>query len=141
MKWAREELKQMNQWARKHMMKRKTLYPWDNVDRLYVPRKEGGRDFASIEDSINTSIQRLEEYIKTLRKTDHSDRKQYRQHKHQQKKCNQKTKMLRKELCEHFKRQKKRNLTRENLNIAKKGKPLERKWISSDSCKKQRNKD
>ena len=35
----------------------------NNNDRLYVPRKEGGRGFASIEDSVNTSIQRLEYYI------------------------------------------------------------------------------
>ena len=30
----------------------------------YVPRKEGGRGLASIEDSVDTSIQRLEDYIK-----------------------------------------------------------------------------
>ena len=41
----------------------KTLYPRDDVDRLYVPRKEGGRGLASIEDSVDTSIQRLEDYI------------------------------------------------------------------------------
>ena len=35
----------------------------DDVDRLYVPRKEGGRGFASIEDSVDISIQRLEDYI------------------------------------------------------------------------------
>ena len=33
------------------------------MDRLYVPRKEGGRGRASIEDSVETSIQRLEDYI------------------------------------------------------------------------------
>ena len=33
------------------------------MDRLYVPRKEGGRGLASIEDSGDTSIQRLEDYI------------------------------------------------------------------------------
>ena len=36
------------------------LHPGDNVDRLYVPRKEGGRGLASIEDSVDASIQRLE---------------------------------------------------------------------------------
>ena len=41
----------------------KALYPRDDVDRLYVSRKEGGRGLASIEDSVNTSIQRLEDYI------------------------------------------------------------------------------
>ncbi len=35
----------------------------DDVDRLYVSRKEGGRGLASIEDSVDASIQRLEDYI------------------------------------------------------------------------------
>ena len=41
----------------------KALHSSDDVDRLYVSRKEGGRGIASIEDSVNTSIQRLEYYI------------------------------------------------------------------------------
>ena len=41
----------------------KALHPRDDVDRLYVPRKEGGGGLASIEDSVDTSIQRLEDYI------------------------------------------------------------------------------
>ena len=41
----------------------KALHPRDDVDRLYVSRKEGGSGLASIEDSIETSIQRLEDYI------------------------------------------------------------------------------
>ena len=39
------------------------LHPRDDVERLYVSRKEGGRGLASIEDSVDTSIQRLENYI------------------------------------------------------------------------------
>ena len=45
------------------MTMHKTLHPRDNVDRLYVSRKEGGRGLASIEDTIDASIQRLEDYI------------------------------------------------------------------------------
>ena len=41
----------------------KALHPRDDVDRLYVSRKEGGRGLASIEDSVDASIQRLEGYI------------------------------------------------------------------------------
>ena len=41
----------------------KALHPRDDVDRLYVPRKEGGRGLASIVDSVDTSLQRLEDYI------------------------------------------------------------------------------
>ena len=41
----------------------KALHPRDDVDRLYVPRKDGGRGLASIEDSVDTSIQRYEDYM------------------------------------------------------------------------------
>ena len=41
----------------------KALHPKDDVDRLYVSRKEGGRRLGSIEDSVDASIQRLEDYI------------------------------------------------------------------------------
>ena len=53
----------MDQRTRKLMTMHKALHPRDNVDRLYVPRKEGGRGLASIEDSNDTSIQRLEDYV------------------------------------------------------------------------------
>ena len=39
------------------------MHPRDDVDRLCVSRKEGGRGLASIEDSVDTSINRLENYI------------------------------------------------------------------------------
>ena len=45
------------------MITYKALHPRDDVDRLYVLRKEGGRGVASIEDSVDASIQRLEDYI------------------------------------------------------------------------------
>ena len=41
----------------------KALHPRDNVDRLYVSRKEGGGGLASIEDTVDASIQRLEDYL------------------------------------------------------------------------------
>ena len=63
LKWTRDELKQMDQRTRKLMTMRKSLHPRYNVDRLYVSRKEGGRGLASIEDSIDTSIQWLEAFI------------------------------------------------------------------------------
>ena len=64
LKWTRDELKQMDQRTRKLMIMHKALYHRDDVDRLYVPRKERGRGLASIEDSVDTSIQRLEDYVK-----------------------------------------------------------------------------
>ena len=44
------------------MTPHKALHPKDDVDRLYVFRKEGGRGRASIEESVDASIQRLEDY-------------------------------------------------------------------------------
>ena len=41
----------------------KALHPRDVVNELYVSRKEGGRKLASIEDSVDVSLQRLEDYI------------------------------------------------------------------------------
>ena len=40
----------------------KALHHRDDVDRLYVSRKEGGREPSSIEDSVDASIQWLEDY-------------------------------------------------------------------------------
>ena len=45
------------------MTMHKALHPRDDVDRLYVSRKKGGRGHTSTEDSIDASIQRLEVYI------------------------------------------------------------------------------
>ena len=41
----------------------KALHLGEDVDRLYVSRKEGGWALVLIEDSVDTSIQRLEDYI------------------------------------------------------------------------------
>ena len=63
LKWTREELKQIDQRIRKLMPMHKALHTRDDVDRLYVSRREGGRELASIEDNVDASIQRLEDYI------------------------------------------------------------------------------
>ena len=41
----------------------KALHPRDDVDRLYVARKEGGRGLANIEDTVDASIQLLKDYL------------------------------------------------------------------------------
>ena len=50
----------MDQRTRKLMTMLKSLHPRDDVNRLYVSRIEGGRGLTSIENSIESSIQRLE---------------------------------------------------------------------------------
>ena len=44
----------------------KALHPRENVERLYVSRKEGGIGLTSIEDSVDASIQQLEDFIEKL---------------------------------------------------------------------------
>ena len=58
LKWTRDELRQMDQRTRKLMTMHKALHPRDDV-----PRKEGGRGLASVEDDVDASIQQLEDYI------------------------------------------------------------------------------
>ena len=45
------------------MTKHKPLHPRNDVDRLHVSKKEVGRGLANIEDNVEASIQRLEDYI------------------------------------------------------------------------------
>ena len=53
----------MKQRTRKLMTMHKALHPRGNIDRQYVSRKEEGRGFASIKDGVDSSIQRLQDYI------------------------------------------------------------------------------
>ena len=40
------------------------LHSGEDIDRLHLSRKKRGGGLSSIEDSVETSIQRLEDYIK-----------------------------------------------------------------------------
>ena len=40
-----------------------SLHPKSDVDRLYIPRKEGGRGLISIEDCVELAIRGLEVYV------------------------------------------------------------------------------
>ena len=50
--------------TRKLVTMHEALHPRDDVERLYVSRKEGGRGLTSIEDTVDAYIQRLEDYMK-----------------------------------------------------------------------------
>ena len=63
LQWIRVELKQIDQRLRKLMTMHKALHPSDDVDSLYISRKEGRRELTRIEDSVDSSMQRFEEYI------------------------------------------------------------------------------
>ena len=49
----------MDQRTRKLMAMHKALHPRNDVHRLYISIKEGGRELIGIDDSIDASIQRL----------------------------------------------------------------------------------
>ena len=49
------------------MMLHKALHSREDVDKLYMLRKEGGRGLAHIQDSVDASIKPLEDYIKRRR--------------------------------------------------------------------------
>ena len=78
LRWTKQELKQMYQRIRKLITMHNALHPRDNIDRLYVSRKEGGRGLAS----INTPTQR--QHRKTQSRTDDNHKKWYWQHNGQQ---------------------------------------------------------
>ena len=65
----------MDKITRKLMTMHKTLHPRYDVDRLYASRKEGRRGLASMENSVDESIQRL--HRKIQRRTVYSHQKQY----------------------------------------------------------------
>ena len=44
------------------------LYPRDDIDRLYVLRKKGGRGLVIMKDSVDVSVKGLEQYIKKSKK-------------------------------------------------------------------------
>ena len=104
------------------MTMQKPLHPRDDIDRIYVPRK-GGRGLISIEDSVDASIQRLEDYIeKCGGKLITATRKNIDNTRINRTKIPRKQKWGRKNLWT-FDATNNRHLTQENVDVAKKGKP------------------
>ena len=104
------------------MTMHKALHPRDDVDRLYVSRKERGRGHVSIEDNVDASIQKLDDYIEkhewglfTAIRNDTDNTKDNRMT------ITRKQKWEEKQLYGRFKRLIK-NLTRQSLDMAKKRK-------------------
>ena len=78
----KEELQQMDQRTRELITTRESLYQRDDIDKLYVSRKERGRGLACLEDSLDSSIRRLVDYIKKSKRRIITQKK----HKDQKKK-------------------------------------------------------
>ena len=120
LKWTREEFRQRDERIRKLMAMHKVLHPRDGIDRLYVSRKEEERGLANIEDSVDTSISRFEDYIKKKKERLITV---IENNTNQQNNNNLKAKMGRKTTVWIFQAENKQNFTRENLDMAKKWKP------------------
>ena len=61
--WRKSELQAIDRKTRKLFTIYGTLHPKSDVDRLYIPRKEGGRGLISIEDCVELAIRGLEVYV------------------------------------------------------------------------------
>ena len=61
--WRKRELQAIDRKTRKLFTIYGALHPTSDVDRLYIPRKEGGRGLISTEDCVELAIRGLEVYI------------------------------------------------------------------------------
>ena len=62
--WKNSELHSMDRMTRKVLNMYQALHPRSNVDRLYLPRSEGGKDLLSLEESVNAEKRSLGQYLK-----------------------------------------------------------------------------
>ena len=61
--WRKSELQAIDRKTRKLLTIYGALHPKSDVDRLCIPRKEGGRGLISIEDCVELTIRGLEVYV------------------------------------------------------------------------------
>ena len=61
--WRKSEPQAMDRKTRKLFTIYGALHPNSDVDRLYIPRKEGGRGLISIKDCVELAIRGLEVYV------------------------------------------------------------------------------
>ena len=65
--WNCTELTQLDRRTRKLMRMHNALHPKSNVDRLYIPRREGGRGLQGVEETVKVKNLGLENYVKESR--------------------------------------------------------------------------
>ena len=61
--WRKSELQAIDRKTRKLFTMYGALHPKSDVDRLYIPKNEGGRGLISIEDCVELAIRGLEVYV------------------------------------------------------------------------------
>ena len=62
--WTKEEKQSIDRKTRKLITMHKGLHPKSNTNRLYIPRKEGGRGLLSIEDTVDLANLGLKSYVR-----------------------------------------------------------------------------
>ena len=62
--WTKTELQWMDERTRKLLTTHNGLHPRSNVDRTYIPRKEGGRGLLCVENTVHLAKIGLERYVK-----------------------------------------------------------------------------
>ena len=61
--WRKNELQAIDRKTRKLFTMYGSLHPKSDVDRLYIPREEGGRGLISMKDCVESEIRGLEVYV------------------------------------------------------------------------------
>lgn len=67
LEWTDEELKNMDRKTRKILTMNRGLHPRADVDRLYLPRKDGGRGMVSVREVVRLEECSLSDYVKFSR--------------------------------------------------------------------------
>ena len=62
--WTKAEVEQLDRRTRKLMTMHNALHPKSNVDRLYLPRKDGGRGLLGVEDTVHIATASLQRYVR-----------------------------------------------------------------------------
>ena len=114
--------KKLNKCTRKLMTTHNVLHPRDNVDRLYMPRKEGARGLTSIEDNVDASV-RLEDYLQNHGRRLITANRNNINTRTNKTTITRKQKWKEKQLYGRFKWLKSTVSHKENLDLAKKVKP------------------
>ena len=63
------ELEVLDRKTRKLMTAHRTLHPQSDIDRLYLPRRSGGRGLLQIRQTVEEEIRNLSEYISSSTKS------------------------------------------------------------------------
>jgi hypothetical protein len=68
--WRLDEIKQIDRKTRKMLTTYKIHHPKAHIDRLYVKRKEGGRELVHVEAAYKREIINIAEYLNSKHKGD-----------------------------------------------------------------------